>query len=90
MAIQDRIRERLDVLGMTQYTLAQQSSTTEACVSMIMTGKRSPHLKTLIGFCRVLMCSADYLLELKDNPNDQPNNSPMPVVRDCARSRRTI
>lgn len=70
MSIADRIRERLDEIGMTQYTLAQQSGTTEACVSMIMTGKRSPHLKTLISFCRVLQCSADYLLEIKESPND--------------------
>ncbi len=60
-----RIKARLRQLSMTQYELAKNAGLTEACVSMIVTGKRSPHAESIKAICTVLQCSADYLLGIK-------------------------
>lgn len=69
MSIGSQIKKRLALLDMCQAELAIKTGLTEACISMIVTSKREPHIQSLRAICIALNCPADYLLELQDFPN---------------------
>lgn len=53
---------------MSQLSLAMKLNTTQMSISRYETGKREPHLKTLILISDFFDVSIDYLLERTDNP----------------------
>jgi transcriptional regulator with XRE-family HTH domain len=50
-------------------------------INKLETDLRKPSFAMLVGICRVLKCSADYILGLRDHPNLLPSGK---LIVDCA------
>lgn len=62
----ERIRERMKETGIGPGELSDKLHVTPGMVNHYMTGKRIPSLATLLVLAKVLKCSSDYLLGLRD------------------------
>ncbi len=60
--IGQRICARRSQMGMTQEELAERANVTSQTISFAELGKKAMRADTIIGICRALQISADYLL----------------------------
>lgn len=70
MNVGERIAHALEMRGMTQKELANKTRLTEVTISRYINNQRVPkatHVKTL---CKALCVSADWLLGVKEDGND--------------------
>ncbi len=78
-ALAERIRERMDALGLNPYSAAKKAELGESFVRDILKGKvKSPSAKRLAKLALALECSLNYLLgeeelELLPDPEQRPN-----------------
>ena len=62
----ERLVEMRSELGLSQGKLGELVGVSDACVSRWESGIRIPKADSIIALCKVLKCSADYLLGLSD------------------------
>lgn len=67
----DRMREQRDRRGLTQTQLAEMIHGKQPQIKDYELNRRVPQADTLARICTALECSADYLLELSDQPGEQ-------------------
>jgi|GEM_PF-5616526 len=79
---QDRVKERMIEIGVTQSELANQLGITQGAVSSILNGNTDPKLETFCAMCQALSLSADWLLfdELKPKSSDNISKSAYKVA----------
>lgn len=65
MEFGERLKMALRYAGMTQSELAKESGITAVCMSRYIRGQRDPKMSTIIKMCRVLNCSADWLMGVR-------------------------
>jgi len=66
----DRLRETMDMRGMTQAQLAAASNQKEPTIHRYLKGKnKSPQIDILVKMASALHVSADFLLGITDQPN---------------------
>ncbi len=66
MIFQTRLIEALQQTTLKQKEIAEQCNIHPSCITQYKKGESEPTLKTLFDLCKVLNCSADYLLGLSD------------------------
>lgn len=66
MIFQTRFIEALQQTTLKQKEIAVQCDIHPSCITQYKKGESEPTLKTLYDLCKVLNCSADYLLGLSD------------------------
>lgn len=64
-----RLKQRREELGLSQQRLASLSGVSQTAISNYEVGEREMGNAALINLARALECSADYLLEMTDDPN---------------------
>jgi len=70
LEIGQRLSARRKQLGMTQEELAEQANVTAQTISYAELGKKAMRADTIVGVCRALKISADYLLFGEVTPQD--------------------
>lgn len=70
LGIGQRLSARRKQMGMTQEALAEQADVTAQTISYAELGKKAMRADTIIGVCRALNISADYLLFGEITPRD--------------------
>ncbi|CAG1001092.1 HTH-type transcriptional regulator ImmR [Anaerolineae bacterium] len=64
----DRVRERRQVIGLSQEELASQAGTDQKRISKYERGESDANGETISHLAKALQTSADYLLGLTDDP----------------------
>lgn len=70
MNIGERITHALEKRGMTQKELANKTRLTEVTISRYINNHRVPKATHIITLCKALCVSADWLLGVKEDGND--------------------
>jgi len=81
VTVGDRIKARLEALGMSQSALARQVGITQATIAALISGKSrsSTHLHKI---ARTLLTTPAYLTAETDDPDENaPSPTPAPVIQ---------
>lgn len=70
----DRVRERRELLRLSQSELAQRVGTGQKRISAWERGESGATDDMIIGLARAMETSADWLLGLTDDPTPRPND----------------
>lgn len=62
MTLGEKVRLRRTVLRITQPELSNQTGLSQAYISQIENGDRTPATKKLVPLARALRCTVDYLV----------------------------
>lgn len=70
MTIGNRITLALEIRGLSQKELANKTRMTEQTISGYVHDVRTPNAKAIKTLCKALCVSADWLLGVKEDGND--------------------
>lgn len=70
MTIGNKIRLALEMRGMSQKELANKTRMTEISISRYVNDVRTPNAKAIKTLCKALYVSADWLLGVKEDDNE--------------------
>ncbi len=62
----DRLKERREEKGLTQYELSKYIGISTACINRWEKNLRVPNIDSIIVLCKFFNCSADYIIGLED------------------------
>lgn len=66
-----RIKQAMKLKNMKQYELAEKTYITQTTISRYITGERTPDAINLKAICEALDVSADWLLEIRENQQEE-------------------
>lgn len=66
----NRIKDRMNELGLNSRELAKRSSVSESGISRILTGEIDPRLKTFVKIADALKCDYVWLMGYDDDENE--------------------
>ena len=66
-----RIKQAMESKNMKQYELAEKTYITQTTISRYITGERTPDAINLKAICEALDVSADWLLEIRGNQQEE-------------------
>ena len=66
-----RIKQAMESKNMKQYELAEKTYITQTTISRYITGERTPDAINLKAICEALDVSADWLLEIRENQQEE-------------------
>ena len=75
--LSENLKELMSERGFTQTSLAEEMHTCSSKISSYCTGKRAPNYDTFVCLIDFFHCSADFLLGLKDYPNEDISYLPV-------------
>ena len=75
--LSENLKELMSERGFTQTSLAEAMHTCSSKISSYCTGKRAPNYDTFVCLIDFFHCSADFLLGLKDYPNEDISYHPV-------------
>lgn len=66
LIITENIKREIEQSGLKKSDIASAIGVSKATVSQYLSGRAQPSLSTLAKLCKVLDCSADDILNIKD------------------------
>ena len=71
MTLGKRIKQAMESKNMKQYELAEKTYITQTTISRYVTDERTPDAITLKAICEALDVSADWLLEIREEQQEE-------------------